>query len=74
MVLAVKPNGDVFVDDQPVTLETLGDAVKKATAGTGRSLQMKADTDANFGKVMAVLDVLHGAGVADVSTLTQEKK
>ena len=72
-VLAIKSNGDVFLDDKPVTLEELGDQVKKVQADQ-RPLEMKADTEANFGKVMAVLDVLKLANVPNVPTLTQEKK
>ena len=73
LVLAINPAGDVFLDDKPISLEALGDTVKKMQ-GDNRPLEMKADTAANFGKVMAVLDVLKGAGVENVSTLTQEKK
>ncbi len=72
-VLAINPNGDVFLDDKPLTLDALGDAVKKVQSDN-RPLEMKADTKANFGQVMAVLDVLKVAGVANVPTLTQEKK
>ena len=72
-VLAINPTGDVFLDDKPVTLEALGEAVKKVQADN-RPLEMKADTKANFGQVMSVLDVLKLAGVANVPTLTQEKK
>ena len=72
-VLAINPGGDVFLDDKPIALDALGDAVKKVQADQ-RPLEMKADTKANFGQVMAVLDVLKMAGVANVPTLTQEAK
>ena len=72
-ILAINPGGDVFLDDKPVTLDALGEAVKKVQADN-RPLEMKADTKANFGQVMAVLDVLKLSGVANVPTLTQEKK
>lgn len=72
-ILAINPNGDVFLDDKPVGLDALGEAVKKVQSDN-RPLEMKADTKANFGQVMAVLDVLKLAGVANVPTLTQEKK
>lgn len=72
-ILAINPAGDVFLDDKPMKLDELGDAVKKVQADQ-RPLEMKADTKANFGQVMAVLDVLKLAGVANVPTLTQEQK
>ena len=73
VVLAVDPEGGVFLDNKPIELDALGDAVKKL-ATDNRPLQMKADTKANFGRVMEVLDTLKGAGVSNVSTLTQQKK
>ncbi len=73
VILAVTKAGEVFLDNKPIELDALGDAVKKL-ATDNRALQMKADTDANFGRVMEVLDKLKMAGVANVSTLTQQKK
>ena len=73
VVLAIQPSGDVFLDEKPIAMDALGDAVKKLQSEQ-RPLEMKADTKANFGKVMAVLDVLKGAGVPNVPTLTQEDK
>ena len=73
VVLAVDPQGGVFLDNKPIELDALGDAIKKLAADN-RPLQMKADTKANFGRVMEVLDTLNGAGVKNVSTLTQQKK
>lgn len=72
-ILAVDPDGAVFLDNKPITLDALGEAVKKL-ASDKRPLQMKADTKANFGRVMEVLDTLKIAGVSNVSTLTQQKK
>lgn len=72
-VLAIDPQGGVFLDDKPITLEALGDAAKKLQADN-RTLQLKADTKANFGRVMEVMDALKIAGVPDISALMQEKK
>ena len=72
-VLSVDPHGGIFLDNKPITLEALGDAVKKLETDK-RPLQMRADTDANFGQVMKVLDTLKLAGVSNVSTLTQQQK
>ena len=72
-ILAVDPDGGVFLDNKPIALDALGDAVKQLETDK-RPLQMKADTKANFGRVMEVLDTLKVAGVSNVSTLTQQKK
>lgn len=73
VILAVTKAGEVFLDAKPIDTKDLGDAVKKLATGN-RPLQMKADTEANFGKVMEVLDALKGAGVANISTMTQPKQ
>lgn len=72
-ILAITPKGDVFLDDKPIELEALGDAVKKLQTDN-RSLAMKADEAAPFGKIMSVLDALKIAGVSNVPALTREKK
>jgi biopolymer transport protein ExbD len=73
VILAIKPNGDVFLDDQPIKLDALGDAVKKLQA-SNRTLAMKADEKAPFGTIMQVLDSLKLAGVSNVPALTRDKK
>ncbi len=73
VILAIKPNGDVFLDDKPIELDALGDAVKKIQ-NDNRQLAMKADEAAPFGKIMSVLDALKIAGVPNLPAFTKEKK
>jgi biopolymer transport protein ExbD len=73
VILAITPKGDVFLDDKPIELDALGEAVKKIQASNGQ-LAMKADEAAPFGKIMSVLDALKIAGVTNVPALTREKK
>jgi biopolymer transport protein ExbD len=73
VILAIQKSGDVFLDDQPIALDALGDAVKKLQ-GDHRTLAMKADTDAPFGRIMQVLDKLQKANVTNLPAFTQEKK
>jgi biopolymer transport protein ExbD len=48
VILAITPKGEVFLDDKPIELDALGDAVKKIQASNGQ-LAMKADEAAPFG-------------------------
>lgn len=73
VILAVQANGDVFLDDQPISMDALGGAVKKLMVAN-RTLALKADKGADFGHVMSVLDELKGAGVENLPAFTQEKK
>ena len=70
-LLSIKPNGDLFLDGDPITLDGLGDAMKKLQEA-GRAVAMKADEDAPFGKIMKVLDALKQAGVKNVPALTKD--
>jgi biopolymer transport protein ExbD len=73
VILAINPKGEVFLDDKPIDLDALGDAVKKIQT-ENRQLAMKADEAAPFGKIMSVLDALKIAGVPNLPAFTKEKK
>lgn len=72
-VLAVKPNGDLFFDDRPITLPELGDAVTQAQKAK-RPMALAADEKAAFGRIVEVLDTLQSAGVRNLPAFTREKK
>ena len=61
--LSVSPEGEVKLAGQPVTMEALCGKVK-AEVDAGRSLALKADTQAPFGVIVRVLDALKDAGVS----------
>ena len=69
--LAIDKSGEIFLDDQPIKIDDLGDAMKKLQ-GEGRSIAMKADKEAPFGKIMSVLDALKSAGVEHIPALTEQ--
>ena len=69
--LAINKAGEVFLDDKPVSVDDLGEAMKKLQ-GEGRSVAMKADEEAPFGKIMKVLDALKSAGVQNIPALTRQ--
>ncbi len=71
-ILSIDKTGGVFLGDKAITLEELGNAIKDLQA-KGQQTAMKADENAPFGKIMAVLDVLKGAGVRDVPAFTRDK-
>ncbi len=71
--LAIDKTGDVFLDEKPISVDQLGDAMKKLQ-GEGRNVAMKADEEAPFGKIMKVLDALKTAGVEHIPALTRPNK
>ena len=71
-ILSIDKTGNVFLGDKPIELNALGDAVKDLQA-KGQQLAMRADESAPFGKILAVLDVLKGAGVPNLPAFTEGK-
>ena len=70
--LAIDKKGDVFLDDKPVPVDALGDAIKKLQSEGRSNIAMRADEEAPFGKIMSVLDALKTAGVEHIPALTRQ--
>lgn len=73
-VLGVDKDGRYFVDQQPVLESEL---LIRVQAALDRKLErivlIKADTDATYGDVMALLDQLQRAGIEDIGLITERK-
>lgn len=73
-VLGVDKDGRYFVDQQPVLESEL---LIRLQAALDRKLErivlIKADTDATYGDVMALLDQLQRAGIEDIGLITERK-
>ena len=73
-VLGVDKDGRYFVDQQPVGEAEL---LIQVQAALDRKLErivlIKADTDATYGSVMALLDQLQRAGIEDIGLITERK-
>ena len=73
-VLGVDKDGRYFVDQQPVLENEL---LIRVQAALDRKLErivlIKADTDATYGDVMALLDQLQRAGIEDIGLVTERR-
>ena len=77
LVLRIKSADQITLDEKPVTLETLADALKALREqAPARSIAMQADREAPFGVVVKALDALRDAGIKNIPAFTQpeEKK
>lgn len=75
LVLAVKSAEELTLDNKPVTLEALGEALKAAReAAPDRPVAMQADETAPFGVIVQVLDALKGAGIKNLPAFTNPVK
>lgn len=75
LVLAVKADDAVTLDDKPVALADLGTALKAAREQSpDRPIALQADKTAPFGVVVSVLDALKEAGIKNVPAFTQPQE
>ena len=72
LVLRIKSETELTLDDKPVTIEELGASLKTLReASPDRPIAMQADREAPFGVVVAALDALKAAGVKNIPAFTQ---
>ncbi len=78
--LSVDAQGQVFLDDQPMTLDALAQALKARAAqsiAAGQvelpEVQLQADTQVPYGRVVEVMDLAQLAGLNRMGFVTQRK-
>ncbi len=73
-VLAVTADGRFYVDQVPVRETELLTRIQSALdRKLERILLIKADEDATYGSVMAIMDQLQRAGIEDIGLITERK-
>jgi biopolymer transport protein ExbD/biopolymer transport protein TolR len=78
ITVAVTRDGKVFLGGDQVSLDTLGTKVadleaKKTDPSADKSVYLRADQRANYGKVMDTIDALRTAGVSQLNLLTDNQ-
>ncbi len=73
-VLAVTADGRFYVDQVPIRETELLARIQSALdRKLERILLIKADEDATYGSVMAIMDQLQRAGIEDIGLITERK-
>jgi biopolymer transport protein ExbD len=68
LTLSIQAGGTVFLDKEPVTLESLAETLKlKATENKETGVLLFADRDLPYQKLYTVLDLIRAAGLSQVS-------
>jgi biopolymer transport protein ExbD len=68
-IIYATADGKMFLDDQPVDPDQLGDLLKsKKAADPAYKVFLKSDTKTPFGTIVKVLDAAHAAGIENIST------
>jgi biopolymer transport protein TolR len=70
MILTVKDNGALFLDEYETTLDDLAQVLQKNVRDLGRQLFVRADKNVPYGAVMEVMGRIRGAGITDVGLVT----
>ena len=70
MILTVKDNGALFLDEYETTLDDLAQVLQTNVRDLGRQLFVRADKNVPYGVVMGVMGRIRGAGITDVGLVT----
>lgn len=74
VVLAVKKDGTLYVNQDKVTMENLQNALEEAFLTVSeKKLYVKADQDLEYGKIVDLIDVMREAGIEIVGIITDKK-
>ncbi len=72
--IAVDRAGQVFLQDQPITLEQLGTRLKAAAGqNPGTEVQLRADQAVPYGRIVEVMGVAQGAGLNRIGFVAEPK-
>ena len=74
-ILSISKDEKLFLDNKPVELSNLKQALEEMLAATpNRGLALNADKAAPFGVVVSVMDILKEANVRNVPAFTETKE
>jgi biopolymer transport protein ExbD len=67
----ITKNGDLYFQDQKISIETLGQRIKESLSGTeDKRVRIKADRDVKLSVLIRVIDEIRFAGVRDFGIVT----
>ena len=74
VVLAIKKDGTLYVNQDKITQENLQTKLEEAfLTAADKKLYLKADQDLEFGKLVELIDKIKEAGVEIVGIVTEKK-
>src|SRR5262245_502219 len=72
-VITVSSKEEIFLDEKPIELETLGVKIKEIQqTAPNRPIALNADRKASFGFIISLLDTLKKAGVKNLPAFTHD--
>jgi biopolymer transport protein TolR len=74
LVLTVKKDGNIFLDEYQVSMDELEDHLKRLVAGQKKQLFLRADKEVPYGTVVQVMGEIKAAGVDKLGIVAEEPK
>ena len=75
LTVTIARNGQIMVDDTPMTYAEFRGAFRALAAQRGRQgLYLRADAGVPYGEVVRVLAIMRAAGVGDVGLVTEPEE
>jgi biopolymer transport protein ExbD len=72
LVVHIDQSGRVFLNDEPIELALLGEALKVRIANdVEKAVVLKIDSRVSHGHVIEVLDIIRGSGIRKISFSTR---
>jgi biopolymer transport protein TolR len=73
VVVSVNKEGEIFINNEKVEAEQLGDALMTLKVAGEERVFIRADKDVPYGAVMNVIGEVKSAGINDVGMITEMK-
>jgi len=74
VVLSIKKDGSIFVNQDQATEETLQTLLEEAfLTAAEKKLYLRADQDLEYGKIVDIIEILKATGVEIVGIITEKK-
>ncbi len=73
VVISVNKDRQVFINDEPVEDEKIGDALMTLKVAGEERVFIRADKDVPYGAVVNVIGEVKAAGIEDVGMITEQK-
>lgn len=71
MILSVKADGSLFLDDYPTSLGDLHSVLKRTVVAPGKQLFLRADRQVQYGVVMDVMGRVRAVGITNLGMVAE---
>ena len=71
MILSVKADGSLFLDEYPTTLADLDSVLRHSVVAPGKQLFLRADKQVHYGTVMEVMGRVRAVGITNLGMIAE---